>query len=127
VKKIIYTEKAPKPVGPYSQAVVFENTVYISGQIAIDPVSGKLVTDTVENETKQVIQNIDAILLAAGTNKANVLKCTVFVSDISLYEKINAVYTSYFGEEGAPARELVQVAKLPKLVNVEISAIALLQ
>lgn len=124
MKKIVYTERAPDPVGPYSQAVQCGQTLYISGQIAIDPATGRLVTTDVEAETHQVMRNLGAILEAAGCTFAHVLKCSVFVSDIGLYSRINAVYAEYFDEDAAPARELVEVANLPKGVRVEISAVA---
>ncbi len=124
MKKIIYTDQAPAPVGPYSQAVLMGQTLYISGQIAIDPANGQLVTDDIEAETHQVMRNLGKILKAAGCTYEHVLKCTVFVTDIALYSRINAVYAQYFDEDTAPARELVEVAHLPKYVHVEISAIA---
>ncbi len=124
MKKIIYTDQAPAPVGPYSQAVQVGQTLYVSGQIAIDPASGALVTSDIEAETRQVMRNLGHILEAAGCTFEHVVKCTVFVSDIELYGRINAVYAEFFDEATAPARELVQVANLPKGVNVEISAIA---
>jgi 2-iminobutanoate/2-iminopropanoate deaminase len=124
MKKIIKTDKAPAPVGPYNQAVIHNDTLYASGQIALDPATGQLVTDTIEAETHQVMTNIKAILDAAGLTFRDVLKCSIFVSDINNYSRINAVYAEYFDEEHAPARELVEVANLPKLVNVEISVIA---
>ena len=124
MKKIIKTDKAPAPVGPYNQAVIHNDTLYASGQIALDPANGQLVMDTIEAETHQVMINIKAILDAAGLTFRDVLKCSIFVSDINNYSRINAVYAEYFDEEHAPARELVEVANLPKLVNVEISIIA---
>ncbi len=124
MKKIIHTERAPAPVGPYSQAVQHGQTLYVSGQIAIDPATGQLVTADIEAETHRVMQNLGEILRAAGCTFAHVLKCSVFVSDIGLYSRINAVYAEYFDENTAPARELVEVAHLPKGVRVEISAIA---
>ena len=124
MKKIIKTDKAPAPVGPYNQAVIHNDTLYASGQIALDPANGQLVMDTIEAETHQVMINIKAILDAAGLTFRDVLKCSIFVSDINNYSRINAVYAEYFDEEHAPARELVEVANLPKLVNVEISVIA---
>ncbi len=126
MKRIIQTDQAPAPVGPYSQAVVHNGVLYVSGQIAIEPASGELRTRTIEEETRQVLQNLGAVLQAAGCSFADVLKCSVFVSDMNLYGRINAVYAEFFGEDNAPARELVQVAALPKFVNVEISAIAAL-
>ncbi|RMF31969.1 MAG: RidA family protein, partial [Bacteroidetes bacterium] len=104
MKRIIQTEQAPAPVGPYSQAVVHNGVLYVSGQIAIDPASGELRTRTIEEETRQVLQNLGAVLQAAGCSFADVLKCSVFVSDMNLYGRINAVYAEFFGEENAPAR-----------------------
>ncbi len=123
-KQIIETKSAPAPVGPYNQAVVHNGVLYGSGQIAINPSTGELVTDTIENETRQVMENIKAILTEAGLTFENVLKCSVFVSDMNNYSRINAVYAEYFNEATAPARELVEVANLPKFVNIEISIIA---
>jgi 2-iminobutanoate/2-iminopropanoate deaminase len=124
MKKIINSTKAPAPVGPYNQAVMAGNTLYISGQIAIDAQTGDLVQSSIEEETKQVLHNLSHILEAAGMTLDNVVKCSVFVKDMGLYSRINAVYQSFFGEENAPARELIEVAALPKYVNIEISAIA---
>ena len=124
MRKIIHTDRAPAPVGPYNQAIVHNQTLYVSGQIAIDPATGQLVTDDIQAETRQVLTNIGAILEAAGIGFEDVLKCSVFVKDMALYGRINTVYASFFDEETAPARELVEVANLPKYVNVEISAIA---
>ena len=124
MKKIITTEKAPAPVGPYNQAVMLGNMLYTSGQIAIDPNSGKLITDTIEAETTLVMQNLKAILEAANMSFENVIKSSIFVSDMNDFSKINEVYGQYFNPETAPARETVEVANLPKFVNVEISMIA---
>ena len=124
MKKIITTEKAPAPIGPYNQAVMLGNMLYTSGQIAIDPKSGKLITDTIEAETTLVMQNLEAILEAANMSFKNVIKSSIFVSDMNDFSKINAVYGQYFNPETAPARETVEVANLPKFVNVEISVIA---
>jgi 2-iminobutanoate/2-iminopropanoate deaminase len=118
MKKIIFTEKSPAPIGPYNQAVLKGNTLYTSGQIAINPATGELVTSTIEAETKQVMENMKAVLEAAGMTFENVVKSTIGA--------INAVYGSYFNEKTAPARETVQVACLPKNLNVEISMIAIL-
>lgn len=123
-KIIINSPNAPAPVGPYNHSVLANNTLYVSGQIAIDPASGELVQDSIEDETHQVLKNLGAILETAGLTFEDVLKCSVFVSDMNMYSRINAVYAQYFKEETAPARELVEVANLPKFVNVEISAIA---
>ncbi|MCH2085230.1 MAG: Rid family detoxifying hydrolase [Saprospiraceae bacterium] len=124
MKKIIITSNAPAPVGPYNQAIVHNGTLYASGQIAINPATGELVTSSIEDETHQVMANIKAILTEAGLNFEDVIKCSVFVSDMNNYSRINAVYAEYFNEDTAPARELVEVANLPKFVNIEISVIA---
>jgi 2-iminobutanoate/2-iminopropanoate deaminase len=126
VKKIINSKHAPAPVGPYNQAILAGDTLYISGQIAIDASKGEIVNDSIENETKQVLENIKHILTEADMTLNNIVKCSVFVSDMKNYSKINEIYLSYFGEDNAPARELVEVAALPKYVNVEISAIAVI-
>ena len=124
MKKIIQTQGAPAPIGPYSQAVLSGNTLYTSGQIAIDPESGELLTQDIESETKRVMENLKAVLKEAGMGFDQVVKCTIFISDMNAFQKINAVYGSYFDSAKAPARETVQVARLPKDVNVEISCIA---
>ncbi|HMQ48099.1 MAG TPA: Rid family detoxifying hydrolase [Saprospiraceae bacterium] len=124
MKKIIRTDKAPAPVGPYNQAIIHNSTLYVSGQIALDPENGQLITEDIESETHQVMKNLQAILEEAGLTFADVVKVSIFVSDINNYGKINGVYAAYFDEATAPARELVQVANLPKFVNVEISLIA---
>lgn len=126
MKKIIFTKNAPAPIGPYNQAVLKGNTLYTSGQIAINPLTGELVTDNIEAETQQVMQNMKAVLEAAGMTFENVVKTTIFIMNMNDFGSINAVYGSYFNEETAPARETVQVACLPKNVNVEISMIAIL-
>lgn len=124
MKKIIQTSNAPSPVGPYNQAIVHNGTLYASGQIALDPETGKLVDDDIEAETHQVMRNIKAVLMEAGLTFEEVIKCSIFVSNMNDYSKINAVYATYFNEDTAPARELVEVANLPKFVNIEISIIA---
>lgn len=124
MKKIIQTENAPAPIGPYNQGIIHNGTLYMSGQIALNPKTGELVTANIEDETHQVMQNIKGILEAAGCTFESVLKCSVFVSDINMFGRINAIYGQYFDEATAPARELVQVANLPRFVNVEISVIA---
>lgn len=124
MKKIIFTDKAPAPIGPYNQAVLSGNTLYASGQIAINPASGELVIDNINDETTQVMKNIAAILEAANMTFENVVKATIFIMDMNNFAAINAIYGSYFDEKTAPARETVQVACLPKNVNVEISIIA---
>ncbi len=125
MKKIIQTNKAPAPVGPYSQAVQVHQTLYLSGQVAIDPSTGSLKMANIEEETHQVMKNIGAVLTEAGTSFENVVKCTIFMVDMNDYARINAVYASYFNENTAPAREAVQVSRLPKDVHVEISCIAI--
>ena len=125
MKKIIFTEKAPAPIGPYNQAVSFGNTLFTSGQIAIHPETGELILDDIETETKQVMENMKAVLEEAGMTFENVIKTSIFVMDMNNFAKINTVYGSYFNEKTAPARETVQVAGLPKNVNVEISMIAM--
>lgn len=124
MKKTIFTEKAPAPIGPYNQAILIGNTLYTSGQIAINPSTGELVVSEIESETKQVMENLKALLEAAGMSFENVVKSTIFISDMNDFASINAIYGSYFDEKTAPARETVQVACLPKNVNVEISMIA---
>ena len=126
MKKIIYTDKAPAPIGPYTQAVLAGNTLYTSGQIALNPVTMELVTETIEIETKQVMENLKAVLDAAGMTFENVVKSTIFIMNMDDFAKINAVYATYFDEKTAPARETVQVACLPKNVTIEISMIAVL-
>lgn len=124
MKKIIETPTAPAPIGPYNQAVLSGNTLYTSGQIAIDPKTNELVQDSIEAETKQVMENLKAILSAAEMTFENIIKSTIFITDMHNFSRINAVYGEYFDEKTAPARETVQVAALPKFVNVEISVIA---
>jgi 2-iminobutanoate/2-iminopropanoate deaminase len=124
MKKIIFTEKAPTPIGPYNQAVLINDTLYTSGQIALDPVTMELILDDIETETKQVMKNMKAVLEAADMTFENVVKTTIFIMNMSDFSRINTVYGSYFDEKTAPARETVQVACLPKNVNVEISMIA---
>ncbi len=125
MKKIIYTTQAPNPIGPYSQAVLFGNTLYTSGQIAIDPQTGELLTDSVETEAEQVMKNLQAVLEAAGMTFANVVKTSIFLTDMGNFAKVNEIYGRYFDEAGAPARETVEVAGLPKGVDVEISMVAM--
>ena len=124
MKKIIYTDKAPAPIGPYNQAVLVDNTLYTSGQIALNPATMELVLDDIETETKQVMENMKAVLAAADMTFENVIKTTIFIMNMGDFTRINAVYGSYFDEATAPARETVQVACLPKNVNIEISMIA---
>jgi 2-iminobutanoate/2-iminopropanoate deaminase len=122
-KTIINTKSAPAPIGPYNQAVLTGDTLYISGQIAIDPVSGSLKNKDIQEETHQVMQNLRAILHEAGMNFSHVVKTTIFITDINRFSEINEIYGKYFSGD-FPARETVQVAALPRLVNVEISMIA---
>ena len=126
MKKIIITPKAPSPVGPYNQAILKGDTLYVSGQIAIDQSTGDMITGDIESETHQVMKNLGYILEEAGMTYEHILRCTVFVSDMQMYGRINAVYAEYFNEDTAPSRALVEVANLPKYVNVEISCIAAL-
>jgi len=124
IKKIIRTDKAPQPIGPYNQAVLTGNTLYASGQIALDPLSGNLIVDTLENETTQVMENLKAVLFEANMTFENVIKTSIFISDMHDFAKINAIYGKYFKADTAPARETIEVSNLPKFVNVEISLIA---
>ncbi|MDG1348505.1 MAG: RidA family protein [Flavobacteriales bacterium] len=123
MKKVISTEKAPAAIGPYSQAILSNNTLYCSGQIAINPATGNLVMENITAETNQVMQNISAVLTAAEMDFSHVVKCSIFMKDMNDYAAINEVYAKSFGDN-PPAREAVQVSVLPKNVNVEISVIA---
>lgn len=125
MKKIIKTDNAPSPIGPYNQAVLVGNTLYTSGQIAINPLTNELEIDDLEQETHLVMKNLQAVLAAAGMTFEEVVKTSIFVSDMNNFQRINKVYATYFDETRAPARETVEVANLPKFVNVEISAIAI--
>ena len=122
-KEIIRTENAPAPIGPYNQAIKTNGTLYVSGQIAIDPKSGELMLDNIEEETEMVMENLKAVIEAAGLTMENIVKTSIFISDMNNFSRINEVYGSYF-EKDFPARETVQVSVLPKNVNVEISCIA---
>lgn len=124
MKKIITTPNAPAPIGPYNQAILVKDTLYISGQTPIDPTTGKLVEGDVKVEAKQCMQNLNAILEAAGMTFENVVKTSIFLKDMHQFSQVNEVYGSYFDPETAPARETVEVANLPMFVNVEISMIA---
>lgn len=124
MKKIINTPNAPAPIGPYNQAVLTGNTLYISGQIAFNPKTMELVMDDIKTETKQVMENLKAILDAAEMTFEDVVKSSIFISDMNNFGHINEVYAKYFDSDTAPARETVEVANLPKFVNVEISMIA---
>jgi len=125
MKKIIQTSKAPAPIGPYNQAILSGDTLYTSGQIAINPATGEIKLGTIEEETTLVMENMKAVLKAANMTFENVVKASIFISDMANFSKINAVYGRYFNEETAPARETVEVANLPKYVHVEISMIAI--
>lgn len=122
-KKIIVTKNAPAPIGPYNQAVYTNNTLYISGQICIEPSTGQLKNRDIQDETHQVMQNLKNILAEAGFSFDNVVKTTIFITDMNQFSEINEVYGKYFNGD-FPARETVQVSALPKFVNVEISMIA---
>ena len=123
MKKVILSSKAPAPIGPYSQAIEANDTLYVSGQIPIDPATGEVVAGGIEPQAKQVMQSLKAILEEAGYTFDQVVKTTILLDDLGNFAKVNEIYGSYFGE-GAPARETYQVAKLPKGVAVEISCIA---
>jgi 2-iminobutanoate/2-iminopropanoate deaminase len=127
MKNIIFSEQAPAPIGPYSQAVAANGMLYISGQIPIDQASGTLVSGDIAKETRQVMENLKHILTAAGISFEEVVKCSIFMTSMLDYAAINTVYDEYFNENTAPAREAVQVSALPKGVNVEISCIAVLK
>ena len=124
MKEIKNTPNAPAPVGPYNQATLANGTLYIAGQIPINPATGEIVNTDIEAETHQVMTNLKNVLENAGMTFEHVVKCSVFVKNMQDYSRINAVYAQYFNDDTAPARELVEVSALPKYVNVEISAIA---
>ncbi|MGB1309464.1 MAG: RidA family protein [Oceanihabitans sp.] len=126
MKKVISTPNAPAPIGPYNQAILSGNTLYTSGQIAINPATGELVLDDIKTETKQVMENMKAVLAAAKMTFENVIKTSIFIKDMHNFSLINEIYAQYFNDDSAPARETVEVANLPKFVNVEISMIAVL-
>ena len=123
MKKSINIKNAPDPVGPYSQAIIHNNLMYASGQIAIDPKSGLLINDDVEKELRQILMNIDALLEAAQISRKNILKCAIFLKNMDDFNVVNKIYADYF-DAPFPARETVEVARLPKDVNIEISFIA---
>ncbi|WP_394972515.1 RidA family protein [uncultured Croceitalea sp.] len=125
MKKIITTPNAPAPIGPYNQATLVNDTLYISGQIPINPATGKLVEGDIKKETTQSMENLKAILTEAGMTFENVVKTSIFVKDMHQFAEINEAYGVYFNSDTAPARETVEVANLPKFVNVEISMIAI--
>ena len=123
MRKVINTQSAPAPIGPYNQAIQAGDTLYVSGQIPLDPATGELISSSIEDETKMVMRNLAAILNAADYTFAHIVKCSIFIKDMNDFSKINAVYGEYF-ESDPPARETVEVSRLPKDVNVEISCIA---
>jgi 2-iminobutanoate/2-iminopropanoate deaminase len=123
MKKIINTPMAPAPIGPYNQAVLVDNTLYVSGQIALDPTTGNIVDESIEDETHQVMKNLSEVLKAAGMNFSNIVKTSIFLDDMDSFARVNEVYGQYF-EKDYPARETVAVRTLPKNVHVEISVIA---
>ncbi len=122
-KEVVFTMTAPQPIGPYSQAVKFGDLLYVSGQIAINPKTNDMNNPNIEEEARQVMENIKSILNAAGMEMKNILKTTIYLVDLNNFKKVNEIYVSYF-EKDYPARETVQVAKLPKDANIEISVIA---
>jgi 2-iminobutanoate/2-iminopropanoate deaminase len=124
-KKVIFTKEAPAPIGPYNQAISYNGLVYVSGQIALDPATGELRISSLEEETRLVLKNLGSVLAAAGSSYDRVIKCSIFLSDMSLFLQINQIYGEYFPEATAPARETVAVKGLPRGVNVEISCIAI--
>ena len=126
MKKIITSKNAPSPIGPYNQAVIANGFMYISGQVGMNPKTGKIIKDSISEETEQVMKNLSSILNEASISFENVVKSTIFLSDMNDFSLVNEVYGKYFDEDTAPARETVQVSKLPLGVNVEISMIALL-
>ena len=125
MKKIIQSDNAPAPIGPYSQAVQTGNMIFVSGQIALDAKSGNMVDENISKETQKVMENIKAVLTAAGADMSNIVKSSIFLSDMNNFKHVNAVYSNYFDLD-PPARETVEVSRLPKDVNVEISVIAVL-
>lgn len=124
MKKIVKTNKAPQPVGPYNQAVIHNSTMYISGQIALDPITKELLTNNLKKETMLVMNNLKAILESENLSFENVIKSTIFLSDMGSFNEVNEIYATFFKSGNEPARETVEVSKLPLGVNVEISMIA---
>ncbi len=125
MKKIIQTPNAPAPIGPYNQAILADNTLYASGQIALDPKTMELINEDIVAETTQVMKNLSEVLKAAAMNFEDVVKATIYLSDMRNFASVNEVYGNYFDHDQAPARETVEVATLPKNVGVEISVIAI--
>ena len=124
MKEIVYTKNAPDPVGPYSQAILTNNTLFISGQVALDPNNGDMINSSIEEETIQVMNNLKAILNEVGFDFSNVIKSTIYLSDMNNFSKVNEVYGSFFNKDYAPSRVTVEVSRLPKDANVEIDMIA---
>ena len=124
MKKEIYSNNAPKPIGPYSQCIKYGNMIFISGQISINPKTNEIITNNISEETKMVMENISNILKESNCTFKNIVKCSIFLSDMDLFQKVNEIYSQYFSKP-FPARETIEVSKLPKNVNVEISAIAI--
>jgi len=124
MKKEIYSIKVPKPIGPYSQCIKSGNMIFISGQIAINPQTNKIIAKNISDETKMVMENLKNILKECNCTFENIVKCSIFLSDMNLFEKVNEIYSQYFSKP-FPARETIEVSKLPKNVNLEISAIAI--
>jgi 2-iminobutanoate/2-iminopropanoate deaminase len=124
MKKAISIEGAPAPIGPYSQAILVENTLYVSGQIPLNPFTGELENQSIEKATKQVLENIGNLVKAAGLTKNDIVKCSIFLKDMNDFARMNTIYADFF-DETPPARETVQVAKLPMDVSIEISCIAI--
>lgn len=122
-KEVVYSSHAPEPIGPYSQAIMSGNMLFVSGQIPIDSASGKIISDDITAETNQVMKNLEAILKEAGMDFSHIVKCSIFLSDMNNFPKVNEAYGQYF-KIIPPARETVEVSRLPKDVNVEISCIA---
>jgi 2-iminobutanoate/2-iminopropanoate deaminase len=124
MKQVIQIPGAPAPVGPYSQAILVNDTLYVSGQIPIDPKTGKIVDDSIEESTHQVMKNILALVTEAGMTIENIVKCSIFLKDLGNFDRVNEIYASYF-RSLPPTRETVEVARLPKDVDIEISCIAI--
>jgi len=124
MKKAIQISSAPAPIGPYSQAIMIKDTLYVSGQIPLDPHSGNLVLDSIENSTHQVMKNLGSLLNEAGLDYSNIVKCSIFLKSMDDFAQMNSIYADYFSSV-PPARETVQVSKLPMDVNIEISCIAI--
>ena len=122
-KSVVYSENAPEPIGPYSQAIQAGNILFVSGQIAIQRTTGKIITTTIEEETNQVMENLGAVLKAAGMNFSNIVKTSIFLKNMDNFPQVNGIYGRFFAQD-PPARETVEVARLPKDVNVEISCVA---